>query len=67
MNDLSLFFNQLITIESRLNALIEFQLKDNLESKEIFNSVVQRQREIVLKQYKDQHPDVVQLPESEEE
>lgn len=64
MTDLSVFFNQLVTIESRLNALIEFQLKDNPEYAETFNSAVQEQRSIVLGQYKDQHPEVVQLPNS---
>jgi len=61
--DLTILFDQLLTIETRLNALIQFQLDDPSQIKE-FNHVVSEQRKLVLEQYKDRYPDVIRLFES---
>ena len=59
--DLTILFNQLVTIESRLNALIEFKFRDNPEQLIEFNKTVQGHREIILKELSDQYPEMVQI------
>jgi len=59
--DFSIIFEQLITIESRINALIELKYKDDKEQLREFNKAAQAHREVILKDLSNRYPDIVKI------